>query len=334
MQPIDIVITYVDGNDPEWQRKKNEYTPGGTSDINPNRYREWNNLQYLFRGIEAYAPWVRKIHFVTCGHLPSWLSTEHPKLHIVRHEDYIPAKWLPTFNNRCIELNLHRIPDLTEQFVYFNDDMFLTAPVKPEDFFLNGKPRESAVLLATNYRLTDGIAIHLAPTVNTAIINRHFRIRQVLRAHPGKWINFKYGKMNFVSLPLMLYHNFTGFFPFHLPYSYLRSTFEAVWEKEGAICESSCSHRFREIADISQWLMNYWQMASNNFEPRSIRAGKGFQLHTTAVANSAAAAIRGHKYKMICLNDAIDHIEDFPEICRTVNSALSDVLPQKSAFEI
>ena len=67
---------------------------------------------------------VRRIHFVTWGHLPSWLNKEHPKLNIVNHKDFIPEKYLPTFNSHAL-WNMHRIPGLAENFVYFNDDMFL-----------------------------------------------------------------------------------------------------------------------------------------------------------------------------------------------------------------
>ena len=134
-QEIDFVLTYLDGNDIEWQKEKNRFSPGGTSDVNPNRYRDWDNLRYFFRAIERFAPWVRKVHIVTWGHIPSWLNADHPKIHIVNHKDYIPEDWLPTFSSRCIDMNLHRIPGLSERFVYFNDDTFLTAPVKEEDFF-------------------------------------------------------------------------------------------------------------------------------------------------------------------------------------------------------
>ena len=333
-QPIDIVITYVDGNDVNWQRQKNEYSPDGACDVNPNRYREWNNLYYLFRGIERYAPWVRKIHFVTWGHLPAWLNPDHPKLHIVRHEDYIPAKWLPTFNNRCIELNLHRIPDLSEQFIYFNDDMFLTAPVKPEDFFRDGKPVETAVLFAPNYTLANNVSLHLAPVVDTAIVNKYFDMHRVIRQHPGKWINWRYGAYNFMTLPLLMYKHFTGFLATHLPYSYLRSTFETIWEKEPGFCETSSEHKFRVVTDINQWLMNYWQFASNNFCPRSIRFGKAFQIHTAADADRAAKAIGEHRYRTICLNDVVDSREDFGYISTTVRDALEAILPGRSEFEL
>ena len=79
---------------------------------------------------------------MTWGHLPEWLDTTNPKLHIVNHKDYIPEEFLPTFNANTIELNLHRIEGLADQFVYFNDDMFVTNYVKPAEFFKNGIPRD------------------------------------------------------------------------------------------------------------------------------------------------------------------------------------------------
>ena len=63
-------------------------------------------LKYWFRAVEAYAPWVGQVHFITWGHLPEWLNTQCPKLHIVNHEDYIPEKYLPTFSANPIELNI------------------------------------------------------------------------------------------------------------------------------------------------------------------------------------------------------------------------------------
>ena len=73
--------------------------------------------------IKPCEPWksqfqhiIQKIHFVTWGHIPEWLNTEHPKLNIVRHEDFIPEKFRPTFNSHTIEWNFHRIPGLAEKF--------------------------------------------------------------------------------------------------------------------------------------------------------------------------------------------------------------------------
>ena len=111
---IDLVIPWVDGNDPEWQVLKKTYMESenlceiGDPGI---RYQSWDNLQYIFRGIEKYMPWVNQVFFVTWGHLPDWLNTDCKNLVIVKHKDYIPAEYLPTFNSNVIEMNYFRISE-------------------------------------------------------------------------------------------------------------------------------------------------------------------------------------------------------------------------------
>ena len=138
---IDFVVLWVDGSDPAWQAEKAKYQGKALDDSNSaNRFRDWGLLPYWFRAVERFAPWVRKIHFVTCGQVPEFLNTEHPKLHLVKHSDFMPPEALPTFSSHAIEMNIHRIPGLAEHFVYFNDDMFLIRAVKQENFFRDGLP--------------------------------------------------------------------------------------------------------------------------------------------------------------------------------------------------
>ena len=144
---IDFVILWVDGSDKKWLEEKNKYSKKKIDTTNSAiRYRDWDNLRYWFRGVEKFAPWVNKVHFVTYGHLPKWLNVNNPKLNIVKHKDYIPEEYLPTFSSHTIELNLHRIKDLSENFVYFNDDMFLMQPTQKTDFFKKGLPCDSAII--------------------------------------------------------------------------------------------------------------------------------------------------------------------------------------------
>ena len=113
MEKIDFVISWVDGNDKEWQKEREKYIVENNNDNSDVRYRNWDNLKYWFRGVEKFAPFVNKIYFITYGHLPEWLNVNNPKLVIVNHKDYIPEKYLPTFNSHTIELNLHRIKGLS-----------------------------------------------------------------------------------------------------------------------------------------------------------------------------------------------------------------------------
>ena len=127
MNEIDFVILWVDGNDPAWREEFVRTRQAENDDASEIRYRDWRNLHYWFRSAERFAPWVRKVHFITWGHLPAWLRRDHPKLHIVNHRDFIPAEYLPTFNSNTIELNIHRIEGLEElltpMLTFFNHQM-------------------------------------------------------------------------------------------------------------------------------------------------------------------------------------------------------------------
>ena len=140
MEKIDFVLTWVDGTDPKWIAEKRKYEKQiieSSEEANAEcRYRpETEMLRYWFRGVEKFAPWVNKIHFVTCGQKPYWLNGNHKKLNLVNHNDYIPSQYLPTFSSNVIELNLHRLPNLKEQFVLFNDDMYLLQPIRESFYF-------------------------------------------------------------------------------------------------------------------------------------------------------------------------------------------------------
>lgn len=94
-----------------------------------------SDSRYSLRSLEVNAPWIRNIYIVTNGQVPSWLDTTNPRVHIITHAMIFPnASFLPTFSSPAIEMNLHRIPGLSDYFIYFNDDVFLGRPVFPYDF--------------------------------------------------------------------------------------------------------------------------------------------------------------------------------------------------------
>ncbi|MBX4777370.1 capsular biosynthesis protein, partial [Klebsiella sp. CVUAS 10191.3] len=133
MSDIDFVVLWVDSDDRRWQNDflhyKTIYSDTYKLAITPSRFRDMGLFKYWFRAVENYAPWVRKVHLVTCGQVPTWLDKSYHKINLVPHSDIIDEKYLPTFNSRAIEVNIHKIKDLSEQFVYFNDDMLLNAPI-------------------------------------------------------------------------------------------------------------------------------------------------------------------------------------------------------------
>lgn len=195
------------------------------------------------------------------GHLPEWLDTTNPKLNIVKHEDYIPKEYLPTFNSHTIELNFHRIEGLEEHFVYFNDDEFIIKNVKKEDFFKNGLPCDSAILSPIIADNKDNFSkiIHN----NVLVINTNFVKNQCIKKNILKWFNLKYGTKLIRNFLLMPWKHFTGFYNEHIVSSYCKDTFRDLWNKENDILDNTSKCRFRDAnTNVNQWLMKYYQIAT------------------------------------------------------------------------
>ena len=325
---IDFVIPWVDGGDEEWLNEKQKYEVNKGADNAINRYRDWDNLQYVFRGIERFAPWVNKIHFITWGHLPAWLNTEHEKLNIVKHEDYIPNKYLPVFSANPIELNIHRISGLQEKFVYLNDDIFFVQNVRPSDFFVKGLP--NSMLVACPYICQNDVFAKLIAN-DLGVINKNFDSRQVLKQNWKKWLSPKNGKRILMTMMMLPYPGFTGFINTHLPNAYLKSVFEEVWERETEILDMTCYNKFRSPLDVNQHLMKYWQIVQGKFNPfDEEKIGQYYDIGRDD--DRILKDISRKKYKIICLNDA-DVTVDFEKEKKYVKLVLDKVLPDKSTFE-
>ncbi|SDR09582.1 Stealth protein CR4, conserved region 4 [Arthrobacter crystallopoietes] len=141
LEPIDVVYTWVDGGDPEWQARKAEalsrMQPGGLNEFSANdeRYRSHDELRYSLRSLDYFAPWINHVYLVTAEQIPEWLATSNPRITVVDHQEIFPDGALPTFNSHAIEARLHHIPGLSEHFLYLNDDVFFGRQVQPELFF-------------------------------------------------------------------------------------------------------------------------------------------------------------------------------------------------------
>lgn len=336
--PIDFIITWVDGNDPEWQAEKAKYKGTG-GDSRNSRYRDFDTLRYLFRSIETNAPFVNRVFLVTCGHLPSWLNTDSPKLVTVRHSDYIPEEFLPTFSSRTIDMNFHRIPQLSEHFVYFNDDMILTRKVDRDDFFSGGLPCDTAILRpAVVYSGRNASAektsqMYLAPVIDMALVNRYFDKHRVIKENFRKWYSLRYGKEMIKTLTLAPWDFFPGIREYHCCYSYLKSTYEELWKLEGEAFSEVCRHRFRVNTDYNHWVFSYWQIAKGTFAPRSPRFGTAYTLCDDDKENEKIlSSLEKTGYSLVCLNDNVSD-EKSEDVYRKLGTALDRLFPQKSSFE-
>ena len=331
--PIDFVIPWVDGNDPEWCKKRDSFQ-NAFGDASNVRYRNWENLCFWFRSVEKYAPWVRKIHFVSDGQIPKWLNTTHPKINIVNHRDYIPEKYLPLFNSNAIEAGIYLIPGLAEKFVYFNDDVFLTAPVAANYYYQNDKPCDTAVFTVKPVRRSGDMFTHIRCN-DYDLLNKYFKKNEVVFQHPDKFFNPEYGlEFNLRNL-INLCHfggKFDGFHDLHVSIPYLKHEWEEVWAKEPNTLSNIRKYRFRNADTISQWVYRYWRICKGEFIPKRF-TGKYFGVTEKTDIQKICNAIMDHTYTEICIND--EWMGEGYETARNqINEAFLKTLPEKSRFEI
>lgn len=330
---IDFVMPWVDGNDPAWQAEKAKYQGKTLDDSNSaNRFRDWGLMPYWFRAVEKFAPWVRTVHFVTCGHTPEFLNLNAPKLHHVRHTDFLPTEALPTFSSHAIEMNLHRIPGLAEHFVYFNDDMLLLRPLPDTAFFRDGLPCTYGGEYPIELVGEVGIWQHAAVN-DLGVINAHFNKRVQVSQFVKKYVNPAYRWQDNIrtkAVERFFPDYFTGFKNLHAPAAYLKSTFEAVWAAEPELLRRTTSHRFRSADDVNQWVCLWWQIAEGSFQPQMVD-----NLVDDVTENSIERLchiVAMQKHDMICLNDPTGDIP-FDKLAARLKAAFEVILPDKSSFE-
>ena len=327
LEKIDFVITWVNGNDKNWAIQKAKYTGEDINRIIDNdnaRYRDWELLKYWFRAVETNAPWVNKIYFVTCGQIPEWLNTENEKLVIMNHDMFIDGEYLPTFNSCAIEVNFNKIPGVSEQFVYFNDDMFINKPVKETDFFKNRIPVDSVILnpIQASPNATLGIRYKCM-----SVINSHFKFKDLKRSN---LFSLKNGKYLYKNLTLSIYPFNPGIMSTHLPSSLLKSTFDTVWKQEEALLKEVSSHKLRQDNDVSQWLFQYWQIASNNVIVRKNSDGKYYDIESDLT--NILDDVKRAKHKIICINDS-EKVTDYENKRKKILEVFEKRYTFKSSFE-
>ena len=329
-QDIDIVVTWVDMNDPEWLQEFNKYS--GREEAEENglvdaRFRDYGFLKFWFRGIEKFAPWVRKIHFVTSGQKPEWLNEDHPKLNMVDHKDFIPHEFLPTYNSVVIERYMYKIPDLASKFVYFNDDFYMLRPVPESRFFKNELPRDIAVF---QYNPTWSQWYKTLKN-NMCLVNRHFNKKEVMRRYRDKWFSKEYEGKDWQTKLLKPFGKFITLRVHHNAQPYLKKTFEKVWAAEGEELHRTSKNRFRDSSDYSPELFRTWQICEGNFIPyNTYKDTKMFPLMVKP--KQAIKAIRNQEYALVCLNDN-KNIRNYDRLMEEIREAFESILPEKSSFE-
>src|SRR5699024_8549677 len=301
------------------------------TDTDPRRFRDWELLKYWFRGVEKFAPWVNQIYFITWGHLPDFLNTDHPKLNIIKHEDYLDEGYLPTFNSNAIELSMYKIKDLSEHFVYFNDDTFLIKDVEEKDFFEFGLPKDVAILnpiVPQKHDTISGVMLN-----NIGVINQNFSFRSSFKNNWTKWLNLKYKQLLPLNLLFQPWSNVVGLYQQHLPTSFLKSTMKEVWDIEYEVLHETSLRKLRDNKrDVNQWLFKEWCVMQGKFEPRSIDFGEYIMIEDLKSIEKFKKAKNQSAKKVVCINDHVE--KNLDEIIEEINKEFEDILGEKSTFEI
>ena len=338
MEKIDFIVSWVDGNDPKWLAEKRKYddqvlsNPLELETKGDCRYRDFGLMKYWFRAIEKCAPWVNKVFFVTCGQKLEWLNEDHPKLKLVNHKDFIPSEWLPTFNARTISLNYHRIKELSEHFVLFDDEVFLLQPVTSDFFFRNGNP-----VLNSWLRYPRGVCDNWWRVLfnDYCIVNNSFDMRKSIWENRKRWFNVKELGVKRARQNLLCYlANKTlpiGGYG-HLSHPFLKSTFEEIWNRYPDVMEQTCEQKFRTDNQVNHSLISAWNQAKGCFFPTHER-GRGASVCVAPdTIDFACEVIKTRCLPQICVNDSINNVE--PDVCSMkLAAAFESVFPDRSSFE-
>lgn len=308
---VDLVYTWVDGNDPAWRAKHAAFTGTKLSadDVDcEGRYADNDELRYSLRSVELYAPWIRHIYIITDGQIPSWLNLDNDRISIVDHKEIIPEHGLPCFNSQVIEHCMYRIPGLAEHFIYANDDMFLNRPVDPWDFFTpDGKKPIVRTLRSPLRRFTlwmkDRLLSKPLSRYNRALLNA------------SRLVNQRYGKYYSEKS----HHNMD---------SYLKSQFELTARDLGDVIEPTISNHLREENDIQRIVYSYVPLALG--QAQRVHVGKDTSFMLRIHRHSSYERLARYNPKFFCLNDS-QYATD--EDRRLVKKFLKERFPEKSSFE-
>ena len=166
---MDAVISYVNGCEKVWRTEFNKYSTFMSYKF--MLYYDWGTLKYLLRGISTYMPYIKNVFLVVSNieQVPDYVNQENVK--IVLYKDFIPGEYLPTFNPCIVELFMHRIEGLDEQFIYFNQNTVPISSIAFNDLIYNGTPCMS--FESNNFSLNDNSNV-----VNISFLNTYLTIKR------------------------------------------------------------------------------------------------------------------------------------------------------------
>jgi len=332
-QDIDIVITWVDGKNVDFKNEVETLIGGGCP---LDRFDSNNELLFCLRSIEKFCPWIRKI-FIVCrdDQWPSFLKPSHFQIEKVSHFMIIPPVYLPTYNSLVIENYLHKIPNLSEHFIYFNDDMILLKYISPEYFF----DRKNFYPIHTLDKNKSIIIEKFHYWVKSTEENRIIPIS--LKLFTQSFSLFKLVQQN-VELLQCVFGKDVYFRNQHVPYA-MKKTFchalddflKSVELENHSLYEHTSVHPFRNLKSVARYsiFQKYWNIKM--YECQSIH----YPLFSLIINDKRDITLQLQKILktndtfLIIHNESKQNNEIYRENIKTMNSVLSTLFPNKSSFE-
>lgn len=311
--PIDMVYTWVDGDDPDWRRRKS-FEEGILleDDFNDtaasfSRYASRDELKYSLRSVEYYANWINHIYIVTDQQVPNWLNVEHPKISVIDHREiFTDPDVLPVFNSHAIESQLHHIDGLSEKYIYLNDDFFLMRPVEPRLFYTgNG--------LSRFFPSTAPLDIDPPSARDLPVLSAAKRNRQYMAEEHGRTVTNKFK---------------------HTPQPQLKSVLEAMERNHPEMFAQISASKFRHPDDYSipSALYHFEAYARGRAINSRIRyaymdiARPDVELYLQRLA-------RRRNLDVLCLNDTNTDEANAERLDYLLRSFLEARFPVQSTFE-
>lgn len=238
IQPIDFVIAWVDGNAPVLLQKRQQYLNEDIAQnaVSNTRFASNDEIYFCIASILKYVPYSGKIYLITDQQAPKWIDEfekqglcEKDKIKIVDHKELFVGfeEFLPTFNSLSIESMLWNIQNLSDQFIYLNDDFFFNHASLVSDFIDDEK-----IVIYGHWQSNFSKKIK-------------YLIRKYMKVHWKKSISPKYTTAQMLSADMVGLNRYYEIH--HRPHILSRKVLKDYFDVNIDILKQQISFKFRDI---------------------------------------------------------------------------------------
>ena len=147
-KPIDFVFTYIDFSDDKYKEllisyaKKVDDKLLKSKNLFLDRYKDFDEIYYSVQSVKKYLKFIRKIFIVTSTpNKINQIFKNDSQIKIINDNELVDKNVInPCFKSTVIESYLHKIPNISNIFMYGCDDMFIVKEIKKSEIFENNLP--------------------------------------------------------------------------------------------------------------------------------------------------------------------------------------------------